>query len=936
MSKRQLFSLFGSIAIEGIGRSKKELTEFNKEVRGATKRLNKLGRDVVKTGQSMTKNFTVPISLLAGAVTKFGADFDSAMTKSISIMGDLSDAMRDEMEMAARSVAKTTKYSAAEAAEAYFFLASAGLDAVQSIEALPRVAALAQAGNFNLAQATDLLTDAQSALGLASDDAAENMANMTRVSDVLVEANKMANASVEQFSSALTQKAANALRSVNKEIEEGVSVLAVYADQGIKGERAGTMLSASIDGLTRAADTNASEFQRLGIRVFDAQGNMRSFADIITDVEQSIGDMSTQQQRAELSALGLNRQTLNGVLALQGNSDALRDYEEQLKNAGGATDEVAKKQLQDFYSQMGLLKDRIVDVGLTLWQSLEPVITGAIMPAMDALIKQITALANWFNELPEGVRDFAVVFGLVLAAMGPVVVVAGKLMLALRSLIPLKIALTKAQHGLNLAMTANPIGIVIASITALVTAGILLYKNWDKVTRFMGAAWDAVTFQVEQGSLLMQEVWAKAVISIIDGIRRITDYLPGVSDKIFDARDAMEDLMFTVQNKRKINDIERKQLIEQRNAQQEATDATIEATDATREMNDATGEEAASLNTSTSAKRQNTQAQKNLTGERYRAIDAVVAVHNALEEAKEAAKQQLEERARFEEQWSEKLFRETNNRIAILEYEKQQALQQAHELGAEEADIKAYYLNKIEGAKKKEAEASVRATRQEVQEKISLMQQLHSGVSAIMRDLSNMRMIQMENEIEKRRQQIESSVMGEEEKEEALTELEAEAAERKEELQKKEAKRNKVLRLFEIGINTAAAVAKALPNLVLAGIVGTMGAAQAAIVAATPIPLARGGLVQSDPGRGVVAQIGEGSQDEIVMPLQTGIDQIVSGLISRLQNISMPRPAFAGAAGGGGDVNLNIGTLIADERGIKNLERRMAKYRIRENQRTGR
>ena len=89
--------------------------------------------------------------------------------------------MRSKLEMAAREVAKTTTFSATQAAEAYFFLASAGLDAAQSIEALPRVAKFAQAGNFDLARATDLLTDAQSALGLTiRDDVVKNMENMAR------------------------------------------------------------------------------------------------------------------------------------------------------------------------------------------------------------------------------------------------------------------------------------------------------------------------------------------------------------------------------------------------------------------------------------------------------------------------------------------------------------------------------------------------------------------------------------------------------------------------------------------------------------------------------------------------------------------------------------------------------------------------------------
>jgi TP901 family phage tail tape measure protein len=127
-------------------------------------------------------------------------------------MGDLTKTMEKDMSDAAREVAKVTTFSAEQAAESFFFLASAGLDAEASIAALPRVAQFAQAGMFDMSRATDLLTDAQSALGLTiRDDAVKNMENMIKVSDVLVRANTLSNATVEQFSTSLTTKAGPAL-----------------------------------------------------------------------------------------------------------------------------------------------------------------------------------------------------------------------------------------------------------------------------------------------------------------------------------------------------------------------------------------------------------------------------------------------------------------------------------------------------------------------------------------------------------------------------------------------------------------------------------------------------------------------------------------------------------------------------------------------------
>ncbi len=315
-------------------------------------------------------------------------EFDEQMNKSLAIMGDVSDTLRDDMAEAAREVGRTTRFGADQAAEAYFFLASAGLDAAQSVEAMPQVAQFAQAGMFDLATATDLLTDAQSAMGLTSEDSAENLENMARMSDVLVKANTLANASVQQFSEALTNKAAASMRSLNIPLEQGVAVLATFADQGIKGSQAGTTFNAMIRGLTQGVEKNAAEFDRLNIEVFDSEGKFNDLGDIVGDMENALDGMSTEQQRATLSSLGFTEETLAGTLALLGNSEAIQEYEQDLEGAGGTAEEVAGNQLESLKGQLDLLKGQFEDLGLSIGETLEP-----------SLIEFVEAMGPIFDEL---------------------------------------------------------------------------------------------------------------------------------------------------------------------------------------------------------------------------------------------------------------------------------------------------------------------------------------------------------------------------------------------------------------------------------------------------------------------------------------------------------------------------------------------------------
>ena len=457
---------------------------------------------------------------LAAISVKAFAEFDAAMVKSTAIMGGVSDMMKGEMSDAAREVAKTTTFSASQAAESFFFLASAGLNAEQSILALPKVANFAQAGMFDMALATDLLTDAQSALGLSVDDTGQNMTNMSRISDVLVRANVLANASVQQFSEALTNKAGASLKALGKDVEEGVAVLAAFADQGIKGELAGNQLGIVLRDLSTKAIKNSGAFAAMGVKVFDSTGDMNNMADIVGDLEGALDGMSDKTQKATLLQMGFSDKSLGSLQALLGTSDAIREYEAELRNAGGTTDEVAQNQLTSFSAQLQIMKSKFADIGIEIGSKLAPALQ-SFVAGMDPIIAQLTpALVTLFEALLPVFEQVIGQMPALLEAIVPIIPAFGDitgvilalaeitlpiLTGALDAVVPFITALTGffAEHGeltmalifilagfvaglnlyavataaatiaqwkLNIAMISNPIGLVVAAVVALVGA----------------------------------------------------------------------------------------------------------------------------------------------------------------------------------------------------------------------------------------------------------------------------------------------------------------------------------------------------------------------------------------------------------------------------------------------------------------------------------
>lgn len=542
---------------------------------------------------------TLAVAGIGAASVKAFADFDAAMTQSTAIMGDVSDAMRNEMADAAREVAKTTTFSANQAAESFYFLASAGLDAAASVQAMPKVAAFAQAGMFDMALATDLLTDAQSALGLTVEDTAQNTENMTRVSDVLVKANTLANASVEQFSTALTNKAGAAMKSVGMDIEEGVAVLAAFADQGIKGEYAGTQFGIVLRDLQSKAIENADAFKRAGVEVFDASGEMNNMADIIGSLETRLGGMSDEQKKVELSTMGFTDKSVASILALMGTSDAIREYEQGLRDAGGTTDDVANKQLETLSAQFELLKSRVVDVGISIGSELAPIfenlvtqlgpvieeIGAALVPAFKDVILFVGSLAAQLPSLLQAFMPLIPIITQIAAlVLGVVAQLLPSFVAILEVLLPLIQGFTEflannvevvtsvvvgvlalvaaintwntvvniaklAMAAFNAVMAMNPIGLVILAVAAL-TAGLVYFFTQTELGQ---QVWEAFTTFVVETATAVADWFAYVFTEWIPGLwdtftGYLTDTWEGFKESFFGVLEAVGDFFKSMIN----------------------------------------------------------------------------------------------------------------------------------------------------------------------------------------------------------------------------------------------------------------------------------------------------------------------------------------------------------------------------------------------------
>lgn len=355
-----------------------------------------------------------PLGAIAGSSVKAFASFDHAMAKSLSIM-KASDEQIQRMKDTAKGISVTGNTDVVELAKSFYYLASAGLDTEKAIGALATVETLATASEMGMEEATTLLMDSQAALGMKVDDTAQNLKNLARVSDTMSRAGDVANASIKEFAEALTNRAGASLRNYNKTVEEGLAVLAAYADQGTKGALAGSNLSRVMSLLAGSSRECAKEqralMQTIGETslVFDpATGEMRNFADLIELLERSMAGMSSEMKAYTLDQIGFDKRVQDAIMPLLGTSKAIRNYEKELKNAGGSTQRVADNIMKSFSNQMAVVRNNVKVASIEIGESLAP--------ALGMLGSVMKDVIGWFRALTPQTKEMVIAIGLVVGA----------------------------------------------------------------------------------------------------------------------------------------------------------------------------------------------------------------------------------------------------------------------------------------------------------------------------------------------------------------------------------------------------------------------------------------------------------------------------------------------------------------------------------------
>lgn len=449
-----------------------DLRAFNDNSATATTKVGALGSAFQSVGSSMTKNLTVPIAGAGAAVAGVAAKFESAMSEVAAISGASGDELQALTDKA-QEMGATTKFSASESAAALKYMAMAGWDTEAMLNGINGVMQLAAASGEDLASTSDIVTDAMTAFGLSADQS-------TRFADVLAQTANRSNTSVALMGETFKYVAPVA-GALGYSIEDASVAIGLMANSGIKGSQAGTSLKNVLTNLAKPTDQVQSYMDKLNISLTDSAGNVKPLNQLLNEMRDGFKGL-TEAEKAEYAAGIAGKEGMSGLLAIVNSSQADFDnLTEAINNSSGAAQNVANVMMDNLGGQLTILKSTLEGIAISFGNIL--------LPAVKEVVSSLQNFLNWLNGLTDGQKQLVVTIATVVAAIGPVLLIIGKLIAAVTNIIKVVNVLKPAFAALNAVMAANPIAIVVLAIAGLVAALVTLYNKNEAFRNFVNTAW---------------------------------------------------------------------------------------------------------------------------------------------------------------------------------------------------------------------------------------------------------------------------------------------------------------------------------------------------------------------------------------------------------------------------------------------------------------
>lgn len=411
-------------------------TQLNIALQSSTSKLRQFAARAKSIGSSLSRSLTLPLALVGGASVKMALDFDKSMTKIKTLVGVASDEV-DAMGGAVKRLAVDTGVNANDAADALFFITSAGLrgaDAMKVLEAATKASAI---GLGEVKTVADAVTSAVNAYGQ------ENL-SAESATDILTAAVREGKLEADSLAQSMG-KVLPVSSQLGVGFEEVGAALAAMSRTGTDAAMATTSLRGILSALLNPSSQANEELENFGL---SAQGLREQLKEQgLLSVLKTLTDRFGDNQEAAGKVFG-NVRALTGVLDLMGNNvGTTEQIFASMTNTTGTLN-TAFTELEDelshqFKKSLEAVRTSFTELGKTL--------AVAILPFIQKLAGLLTTTINKFNNLDTATQNLILTLVGITAALGPSILIISGLASAF-------------------SLLASPVVLVSAAVVALVLA----------------------------------------------------------------------------------------------------------------------------------------------------------------------------------------------------------------------------------------------------------------------------------------------------------------------------------------------------------------------------------------------------------------------------------------------------------------------------------
>lgn len=252
-----VFTLAAKLTLE-TGEFSAELAQAESEAKGFGS--SKVWKTIGKAAAGAVVVAGAGVAKAIKSSVETGMQFDAMMSEVQAVSGATGHEF-DILRARAQELGATTKFTATEAAEAFYYMGLAGWDVEEMLDGIGPVLSLAAASGEDLGRTSDIVTDALTALGYKAKDAAE-------FADVLAAAATNSNTTVGMMGEAFKYLATTG-GVLGYSMEDVAVTLGLLANNGIKAGQAGTSMRQILNTLINPTDKAAEAMDALGISLFE-------------------------------------------------------------------------------------------------------------------------------------------------------------------------------------------------------------------------------------------------------------------------------------------------------------------------------------------------------------------------------------------------------------------------------------------------------------------------------------------------------------------------------------------------------------------------------------------------------------------------------------------------------------------------------------------